>query len=298
MKELWQRFRFLQHKRWRYLSVVNADFIFATALVDLNYSGLYFYYLFDRKQRKLLLDHTVIKRPWESLSVGDQALGDEGFSLFSARNKYWRFDGQRESAHFVLNDEIVVKAAWPLSHWKKASLLAEGPAFCAEGSDFIGRNQTFKTPAEIIEDGEILSQWGRLSLRGSLLTMDYSNGHLPYHTQWHWASAHSVGAGFNLQAGYFGDRENYFWLAGKKHHLGAALFECSSDHWRIHTPEDRLELRLDIQGSREHSKNFGLVWDQYEQPLGAYSGFLRTESGDRYPVSDFFGVAERHQARW
>ncbi len=298
MKEIWRRFRFLQHKRWRYLSVVNADFVFTTALVDLNYSGVYFYYLFDRKQKKILMDRSVMKRPWESLFVGDDALGEDGFSLFSARNKYWRFDGQRELAHFILNDEIVVKVGWKLAGWKKSALQVKGPVYCAEGSDFQGLHQTFKAPAELIDEGEILSPWGRLNLRGSLITMDYSHGHLPYHTQWHWASAHSLGAGFNLQEGYFGDLENYFWLAGKRHYLGSARFECLDGYWRIHSPEDRFELRLDIQGQRQHSQNFGVVRDEYQQPLGVFSGFLRTESGDRYPVSDFFGVAESHRARW
>lgn len=268
----------------------------ASAMVDVNYSGLVFYYLYDKKSKKLLVDESFLKRPWESISVGGSAFGEDGFSIFSARQKYWRFDGGGPNCSFLIQDKISLKCFWNLQQWRDKVLAVEGDVYNYPIEEYI--HGTVKTPVARIEEGELLSPLGKHQLRGAMLTMDYSNGILPRQVSWNWASAFNVDAGFNLQQGYFGDHENALWFNNEWHPLGPAIFDIQGDLWKVYSPEGRFELEMKADGLRKENQNLGLVKTQYVQGLGNFEGFVLTKKGERYAVKNLFGVTENHHSLW
>lgn len=292
--------RIIRHKRWRYFTVQTTDLFFATAMVDVQYSGLIFYYLYDKKSKKIVMDRSFLKRPWEAMSVGDQAFGEDGFSLYSAGQKYWRFDGQnRQQMSLLIQGDLLLKVLWNAEVWQNGAFYAEGPVYSFLEQDYF--HSTVKTSACLASEGEMIGPLGRIPLKGALITMDYSNGVLPRRVDWFWASAFNKDAGFNLQQGYFGDKENRLWFNGRWHSLGPAIFDTTTDSsgsWRVSSPEQRFDLVFKPEASRYQNQNLFLVKTFYEQPLGFFDGFVLTDDNERYAVRHLFGVAEKHESLW
>ena len=52
--------RFLHTKRWHYASIVGPDVVLAVMVADLNWTAAAFAYVFDRRSKRLLCDHSFL----------------------------------------------------------------------------------------------------------------------------------------------------------------------------------------------------------------------------------------------
>ena len=287
---LWRR---LHHKRWHYVALCTERVFCAVAIVDLGWAGTAFAYAFDRDDGDMLANFSQDGLPGRAARLADHAGGS---SRFEAGNTRIALDSDGAGRHelslrcdFLEIDAAFGPGASPL-------LLASGPV--ARGS----AHATQKSSGMPLT-GEVRTWREEYDLAGGVASFDYSNGLLARQTAWRWASAHTLEMGFNLQAGYFGGHENALWLDGEVHALAPAHFLYDSSdplsQWHIFTEDDLLELHFTPEGARRDNKKTLLAASRYLQPVGTFSGWVRSAPDQpKRIVTRMMGVTEDHASRW
>ena len=287
---LWRRFH---HKRWHYVALCTEHVFCGIAIVDLGWTSTAFAYAFDRDDGDMLTNFSQDGLPGVSARLADHV---GGASWFKTRRSRIEIDSP-EAGRYRLTlrcDYMEIDAEF--GPGSSPLLLASGPI--AKGSV----HATQKSSGMPVT-GEVRTWRGDYDLAGGVASFDYSNGLLARETEWRWASAHTLDMGFNLQAGYFGACENALWLDGQVHALGPAHFLYDKDdplaRWHIFTEDDQLDLHFTPEGARREDKNLVVAASRYIQPIGTFSGWVR--SGPDEPkrmVTQLAGVTEDHASRW
>lgn len=292
---LWRRFH---HKRWQYLALATEQCFVGLAIVDLGWTNTAFAYVFDRQQRKLLIDFSQDGLPCLTARVGDRpAQGARSwFSHIGIAMRYEHSEGSRYRLQVSLRKGLQIEA--------EIDSAKAAPFACAIGPIGDGgcAHATVKSSALSIQ-GRVVVGGKTFDLDGGVASFDYSNGLLARDTQWRWASAHSPNVGFNLQQGYFGNHENALWLDGELIPLGNAHFvfnpKAPLEPWVIHTDDGLLALRFQPEGARQQSKNLLVAASYYIQPIGTFSGTVKASSrAHARQVEGLVGVTEDHRSRW
>ncbi|WP_374595119.1 DUF2804 domain-containing protein [Aquabacterium sp.] len=290
---LWRR---LHHKRWQYVGIGSGDLFIGVAIVDVGWCCSSFAYLFDRRERRLLTDWSREGLPGRSGGVSDAPV-DGGRAWFGGRRAAL-------SVQHEAGDRLTLSVDVPgLRVEAVLSLQPAAPLLLAVGPIDGGAAHATQKSSALTTSGWAEARGRRFSLDGAVSSLDSSNGLLARRTAWRWASAHSPEVGFNLQQGYFGDYENVLWLDGHLFALGAARFEFDPAQplrpWRVHTDDERLDLRFTPEGARQADLNLGLVASYYIQPVGTFDGWVRAARGDaKRPVQGLLGVTEDHRSKW
>lgn len=292
---LWRRFH---HKRWHYLGIATEHCFIGIAIVDLGWTNTAFVYLFDRDQKKLLVDYAQDGLPGLTACVTDRPVQGAAswFKHTGARLRYRQLKGSRYKLMVKVHQGLEIDAVVDL---KDAAplLTAIGPI-----GDGGCAHATVKSSALAIH-GSAHAGGKTFKLDGGVASFDYSNGLLARDTQWRWASAHSPSVGFNLQHGYFGNHENVLWLDGKLIALGNVHFDFDPQQpmkpWHIRTDDGLLDLSFQPEGARQQRKNLIIAASYYIQPIGTFSGKVKASPrGAMHKVEHLVGVTEDHQSRW
>lgn len=285
------------HKRWQYLGLGSDEVFIGLAIVDVGWCLSAFAYVFDRRQRKILVDWSQEGLPGLAGAVSDQPV--EGLrSCF--RGLGGRLSLTQDEITGVLQVGVTVPGMCLEAELQTRSV---SPYLCAVGPIVGGvAHATQKSPALTVR-GAVHVGDQRWSLDRSVACLDSSNGLLARDTRWYWACAHGAQLGFNLQQGYFGACENVLWLNGEMILLGAACFEFDPQAplqpWRVHTDDGLLDLVFTPEGAREQHRHLGLVASDYIQPVGTFHGQVR-RSTEAAPVrvQGLLGVTEDHRSLW
>ena len=60
-----------------------------------------------------------------------------------------------------------------------------------------------------------------------------------------------------------------------------------------------LDLHFKPEGARREDKNLGIAASRYIQPIGTFSGWVRTSAqAPKRIVAQLAGVTESHRSRW
>lgn len=288
---IWRRFH---HKRWHYVALSTPALFCGVAIVDLGWTSTAFAYAFDRHKGKVVAAFSQNGVPGMGAKVAPHAAGSSRFRFLSNSIVIEAASQQRhrlllDCGHFAIDAEF----GPPVS----PALLAFGPV--GEGGCVHATQKSGGLPL-----------WGTVrcgamgySLDDGVASFDYSNGLLARETEWRWASAHSLDLGFNLQAGYFGGQENALWLDGQLFALGRAHFDFNPDNplapWHVWTDDDLLDLHFRAEGARREDKNLWLASSRYIQPIGTFSGWVRSSvNAPKRIVAQLAGVTENHRSRW
>jgi hypothetical protein len=124
-------------------------------------------------------------------------------------------------------------------------------------------------------------------------------------TWWNWAfvsgSVDGKRFGLNVSCGVneTSYSENCAWVDGKLSFLPQTRFEFDAadpmKDWRIHS--DSFDLRFMSRGVHKEHVNAGLLATRFSQMYGTFRG--KVQLGPRsYEISDLYGFAEDHYARW
>lgn len=292
---LWRR---LHHKRWHYLAFATEECFIGLAMVDVGWTNTAFAYLFDRRQRKLLVDYSQDGLPGLTAQVSDRPTQGtlSWFRHLGAQLRYEHLEGPHYRLKVNLRNTLQIEAELDTS---QAAPFLTGigpitPGGCA--------HSTVKSSA-IALSGHARAGKKTFDLGTGVASFDYSNGLLARTTQWRWASAHSPSLGFNLQQGYFGNHENVLWLDGALIPLGSARFEFDPrfplQPWHIRTDCGLLDLWFAPEGARQERKNLLIAASHYIQPIGTFSGTVKaTAKGRVRKVHQLVGVTEDHLSRW
>jgi hypothetical protein len=131
-----------------------------------------------------------------------------------------------------------------------------------------------------------------------------------YSSFWNWASASGFlldgrTIGLNLGTG-FGDTsqatENCVILDGKIHKLDLVKFTYDVHNydapWKFTDSGGRLQLDFIPFKERLARTNLLLIFSEVHQMFGRYSGWIKTDEGEKIEVNKLIGFAEEHHARW
>ncbi|HEY0956898.1 MAG TPA: DUF2804 domain-containing protein, partial [Roseateles sp.] len=290
---LWRR---LHHKRWHYVGLGNDELFVGVAIVDLGWTATAFAYLFDRGERRLRADWSQDGLPGLQARVSDEPL--------TGAHAWFRGPAARLNLQHRTDDSLELQVdTRALRLHARLELAAMAPPLLAIGPIAGGlAHATQKTTALPVQ-GWAEAGGRRFTLDGAFAAVDASNGLLARDTAWRWASAHGPSLGFNLQQGYFGDRENLLWLDGRPVALGAARFEFDAARpmqpWRVCTDDGLLDLIFTPEGLRQKDRDLGFAASHYVQPVGRFSGWVRgSPAAAAREVQDLLGVTEDHRSRW
>jgi hypothetical protein len=292
---LWRK---LHHKCWHYVGIATGQCFIGVAIVDIGWTNTAFAYLFDRREKKLLVDFSQDGLPGVTARVSERPVSGavSWFRHLGASLRYEHVAGPRYKLTVATRNGLKIDAEidqtdaapfltaiGPIANGGCAHSTVKSSALSVKGVATVG-NQTF-----VLDDG--------------IASFDYSNGLLARDTAWRWASAHSREVGFNLQQGYFGNYENALWLDGALIPLGQARFDFDPRQplapWKISTDDGLLDLVFQPEGARQESKNLIVAASYYIQPIGTFSGTIKA-APDAPPrrVEQLVGVTEDHRSRW
>lgn len=133
------------------------------------------------------------------------------------------------------------------------------------------------------------------------LSLDFSAGHPPYQTRWHWASLQGSWGGCNLVEGFLGAEECAGWQGAACHALSEARFERPQDPlapWRVVSVDPCLELQFQPRSLFRERLWLGPIATDLWQVYGHYQGSWRLPSGITLALERVAGVAEYQNTRW
>lgn len=289
--------RALRHKRWQYVGLGSDEVFVGLAIVDVGWCLSAFAYVFDRRQRRVLVDWSQEGLPGLSGSVSDQP-------VLGMRGRFKGLGGRLSLTQVEATGILQVGVSVPgMNLEAELQTRTAAPFLCAIGPIEGGvAHATQKSPALSVR-GSVQVGQARWRLDQAVGCLDSSNGLLARDTAWRWACAHGPTVGFNLQQGYFGACENVLWLHDEMILLGAARFEFDPQAplkpWRVSTDDGLLDLVFTPEGARQQHRDLGLVVSHYIQPVGTFQGQVRRSAGDTpVAVQGLLGVTEDHQSRW
>ena len=291
--------RLASEKRWHFAFVAAEEFFAGAAIVQLGYLANTFLYVFDRRERRMLVERSFLVPP-PLVTLDDSAARGHArlrhplaHVLIEASASEGRFEAH--TGRTAIEVSFRPQAAPP-------PLTAICPVL---GGGVTLTQKTVCVPA----DGEVRAAGRTFRFKGALAGLDYSHGYLGRETRWRWAMAcgrlkDGRTVGLNLVEGHNDGAvtENGLWIDGRLSQPGHAYFEFDERDplrpWRIRTDDGRIDLGFASEGARSEDIDLKLIVSQYVQLMGSFSGTVKDESGAAIPIAGLPGVVERHRARW
>lgn len=178
--------------------------------------------------------------------------------------------------------------------------------------------QPFSTNRGLYSHKALMTMEGALSIGSdkiyfspdtAFMIIDDHKGYYPKTVKYDWVtgynhSNHSL-IGFNLTHNQIINPEKYnencLWLDGKMQVLPPVKFEHTRHEnrsvWKIRDDYDRVHVNFYPEEQLELKFNYGIVYSDYEGPIGSYSGYIRQESGHPISVDGFYGMGEKKRYR-
>jgi hypothetical protein len=297
----------LRKKQWNYWCITSPTHLFSITLSNIDYMGLAFAYVLDYQSKNFTEQtvSTLLGKGFEmnqtvagKLEFGhpqmDVCLDDRGEMIdirvssanFGGKAMQAEFQIQRPPAHETLN----VVIPWSRDRFQFTS---KQECLPAQGWVRIGLQEIHFQADE------------------SFACLDFGRGVWKYASSWNWAafSGRSVGhvIGANMGGKWTdgtGYTENGLVVDGKLIKIGEDLaFEYDSANfmhpWKIYTPNsDLIRLEFTPFYERVAKTEAVILRSEVHQMIGTYSGEIRDEAGNRYPVDKLVGWAEEHHALW
>ena len=303
--------RFMQSyrlKRWDYYALFTPQHFFSATIADLGYAGNIFVYILNLSTGELHEESLVIPLNRGITLPRSSTEGDASF-----KDQHAALSFRRET------DRRIISVSWPDFHHGRGINAEISLKSLPEHESMnivipIGKKRFYYNhkinclPAEgFLQYGEYLEE---VNPGESLGSLDWGRGVWEYSSFWNWASASGFlpdgrTIGLNLGTG-FGDTsqatENCFILDGKIHKLDLVEFKYDplnyAAPWKFTGSDGRLQLNFIPFKERLARTNLLLIFSEIHQIFGRYSGWLKTDDGNKIEIENLIGFTEVHHARW
>lgn len=299
--------RRMRHKSWQYMTVASPDCFLAFVVGTAGFAGNGFVYAVERDGR--IHKRFAITPLSSGVRLAASSVADG--HRFRARGLDIAIDNLDGGRRFAARIAARLDGGEPL----RAELaFASAPAdahfsLCVPLPD--GRwNYTHKFGAFQVT-GELTVGERRLPLTPGLGTLDFTKMYALRHAVWRWVALAGTtrgGAvlGLNLvdptpspPDGSFS--ENCAWIDGRREPLAGVELavdrsEDPASPWRLRA--GGLEATMRTVGHVEQKLAVPLVRHRLRHVVGAFSGRLRTQSGDVHEFADLLGIAEDNDTWW
>ncbi len=285
---LWQK---LHHKRWYYFSAANEAILLGCSIVNLGYLAKGFVYVAERASKKLIAHRQALvpAGPWCTVSR-TQAGG--GGARFTSPLLSLRFSREPSGVFSVRGSGRGLDFTLVLSPTAEPVVAANRLATAAT-------NVTEKGLAHRVR-GSLTIGSKNFSMDDALAGSDFTNGYLPRHTTWKWASVSAEvdghDFGLNLVQGFMGACECVAVIDGTHTGLGEALIDARQDpmqDWRVRTSCDRVDLRFSPFALHQDNTDLRVIHAKFKQPIGLFSGRVMD-----LQVQNAIGVCENQDVLW
>lgn len=302
--------RKLRLKKWQFFLIDAPECLAGVAVVDAGYVGNAFAWVFD-KARTTLEERNALYPFGGGLEVSTSSVRGvtrvEGKGVeFTITNRYE--DGVRtlqgrfpaRGTHGAIEIEARVSdpplerppmvVAWPVGENRTACTHKIG-GLAVTGTIRVGERE-YAVPA-----GQ------------STAAMDHTQGYFAYHTYWNWASFSAlsdwgtrIAVDVDLVKNGAGtmNRNCFVWFDRQLVRMPAVTFEYAqpAHDWRITSSDGRLDLRFHpLAVRRDHLDHLPFGYD-FSQPIGTFTGTAVDTDDCIHQITNAWGVAEEHSARW
>lgn len=295
--------RFLHRKRWVYALVASEELVIGLVVVELGYAANAFVFVYDRKRRRMPVEHTALGPPFFA-AVSDSA--EEGcLARFALGKTSLRVE--RPAGAAVYNILVAVPGLELSARLDTGGAPPPISAIVNLGDLGGGRMNATQKRALLPVTGAATVAGTRYSLDGALGGIDYTQGYLHRHTAWRWAfllgqSRGGERVGLNLVEGFVGAPECALWLDGDLFPLPEGRFDFSRENpigpWRVRTADDQVDLRFEPGAVHAEHKDLYLVASRFVQVAGHYSGTIALPGRPPLHLDGVPGVTEDQDVRW
>ena len=300
-------------KEWDYYLISDGENALALTIADNGYMGLTSWSLLSFKEKK---QQTVSKMSVFPMGkIGLPRTSERGDVRASGKGYQMEFlnDGTSRKlsgacAGFLNGEELRFELT--LSDPPRDSMVIATP-FPKKEKAFYYNQKINCIPAE----GFVTLGARRIEFRreSALAVLDWGRGVWTYSNTWYWSSASGYAAGrrFGFNLGYgFGDTsaasENMLFLDGEAHKLSRVEFQIPlkdgrEDYlapWRFTSDDGRLELAFAPLLDRAALMDFKLLCSDQHQVFGHFSGTVTLDSGEKLPIRELLGFAEKVRNKW
>lgn len=279
--------RILKRKKWLYAAIDCEGAWLSVALLRTGYATNVLAYVFDKKERRMLVDRTVVA-PAFAASVTDDV---------HASGVVAKYGFGKDSVVFERSGpDLALSMRFARIELDVAFDETAGPPGIVAIAD-LGQGLRSATEKRALASIRGRFAVGGLSydLTNAVGAWDYSNGLVPRHTTWRWAMGLGPGVAFNLVEGFIGEGECALFHAGDVHPLAEPRFTFDKANpetaWRIEG--EGIDLRFEVGAVHAQHTNFGIVRSAFLQPVGAFYG---TIGGVK--VDGLSGVVEDQDVVW
>ena len=303
---LWKNFRL---KEWQHFGIIIPTHYFGMVIFDAKFMGVSFFYAYDR-QKNERIEHSR-QGGGKSAQVAYQVYND--ICAFRQKGYSLKFENRLNSGfHRILidieGDNNLPAVKGEIRVYEDLTKIEP----LVQVSPITPYRPFYTHKAAVPAEGSIILDGQEIAIDGNqaIALLDEQKTYYPYNSFWYWATAAGYDASgrllaFNLCRNMIEAdevfNENCFWIDGRISCLPASRFEFNEimEPWKIKTTDGNLNLTFVPQGERAQKINFaGLISSDYHQPFGKYSGEFRDGRGGIYPLTNFFGLAEKHVTRY
>ncbi len=298
----------LRKKQWNYWAIVSPTHLFSVTLSDVDYLGLPFVYILDF-ETKAFVEKTLLNPFGGGINMPPEVAADV------------RDNSPAMPISLLQNDKgVQIKVNCP--DFEGKPLEADLQVYIPENHESLNvvipwsENRFQFTSKQNTLPAEGTVKWGdeviTFNREDTFACLDFGRGMWPYECFWNWSSfstrlADGRTVGVNLGAGWTdgtGLNENGLCLDGK-------LFKLSEDvaftydnqnfmaPWKLTTTEtDRVNLTFTPFFERTAKTDALVIRSEVHQMIGRFSGTVKSDSGEVYPIEEAIGWAEDHHAKW
>lgn len=292
-------------KQWHFLSLNDEKFFFTWAFVNFRYLSSVFGYLYDKENKKILLDYS-----WRMLGSG-------GVTFFPQQRgellgQIWK-RGESSAWWHTSGDEAFFQVYLP----KKIHLAWRGaftPAPVNLLADYDERHRAFTSKHVGLEVSGSFHLPGRdvQTFQGLPSSSDWTYGYFPREVKWQWASMtqklENKMFGFNFSRFIYESQKGETWESflswGEEVFLlPFVTMDFSKKPFVIvaksNDPEEKtfVELTFTPHYLRQENVQLVIVKTAFEQSLGCFSGRVVLK-GREIPLNNLFGLMEEHESLW
>lgn len=278
--------------------IADSAVLLGAAIVSLGYASTALFFVLDRRQKKMLVDCSLVG-PASAASFVDDGDGRRGarFSLGRAR--------------LSIGDQgvqIDLPGSGPSGTPVHASL--RGARTCATPIGAVvpidGGYASATEKRLVLGQGEVVAAGQRFVLDAPVCALDHTAGFLARHTAWRWAlgagfAASGERVAFNLVEGFVGAAECGLWVDDELFPCDEGAFEYDLDvperPWRVRSRCGAVDVSFSPAAMHREQKNLVVVRSQFIQPAGEFSGVLRVKRRE-IAVAALPGVTEHQDVRW
>jgi len=287
-------------KKWQFVGVLDEGFVFGEAVIDLQYVGATFAYLYDRQTAEMV---GVTAQAPLAKGVQFSPSAVEGVSRFQSGGKLIELNNDLDQGWRKARIEFGDKLSGSVKYREDAQGVSIVSRLSVRGFGY-----TYKVvglPAE----GELTAKGKKYPLsKNALALLDWSVATPLRETYWNWAAATGrdgkgrlIGLNFSCGINETGHTENVFWVDGRPEKVDVVSFDYDwndvHNPWHITSMDGKVDLTFHPEGERLEDTNLLIAASCLHQPFGRFEGILKSASG-AHEVNTLYGFAEEHYAKW